>query len=864
MTEDQRWFQRHRTGLWHLRQGGVKQYRDWRQRQTADRSPQSKRRTKTVPSTVLSDLDVPVIAGLATMPSRVPLLKDAFRSIYWQVDEVYVFLNNFEDIPAFLQRPGVKIFRSQDYEDYKDVGKFFALRNVEQGILFTIDDDIVYPPDYVSKMLSHLANTGFTAAIGVHGFQLPRFPTSIFDRHFFHFQKSLTDAVLASVLGTGTTVFDIEQVGLKFSDFTSYGMADIHFAAHLKKMKIPALVVPRPAKWLKALSIEDQDAAEPTLFEQTQRDSAPHNTILRSLAPWGETDTLTRWQALPDDDILSAPMRYALNAIRLATLGETNIFSKFQKSPDLISFSDAQPWIDVYADISSRYRIYVDVLESKPDSQTRKAALDGLWKTDTSKAVEFSRRFAAEQPRNVHVLRQHAKFCAGYHLVDEAEEYYLRAIRLAGTTSEKATSSILFEYFKTLIRFQNYDKAAILGATLKYSHGKDPYFQAWMILVHLSEEDSRSAEALLTTLAASRHPRRQGAIATLVRALADGGSLPLADSVVSANAVSACSNSPQELVALLKIATVVADKSGAATIWETLKQDYPNHLDQHPELRWFYASNWNDASNPIEQHAMEALLSGAHETVFGENLQVLSKPGVHTTPEEEPLVSVILTAFNAEDTINFAVESILNQTHKNLELIIVDDKSTDNTATLAQAWIHTDPRVSVITNTYNLGPYVSRNVAIKQARGLYIAIQDADDISQPHRLEVQLASFTSTTKAVLGQHIRITRKGAVRLENDGSILGHGPVTLMVKREVITELGPFAEVRTRGDKEFESRLEHFYGIHALLRTPKLLVFALHDDNTNSRRETATSTKKRDLMLFKENYTRNHAEGQIKLQ
>src|SRR5699024_9778039 len=115
------------------------------------------------PATVISDMEVPVIAGLATMPSRVQVLREAFNSIYWQVDEVYVFLNNFDYVPGFLKLPGVKIFRSQEFHDYKDVGKFFALRDVKEGILFTIDDDILYPPDYVSQMLSYLVATDFQA-----------------------------------------------------------------------------------------------------------------------------------------------------------------------------------------------------------------------------------------------------------------------------------------------------------------------------------------------------------------------------------------------------------------------------------------------------------------------------------------------------------------------------------------------------------------------------------------------------------------------------------------------------------------------------------------------------------------------------
>src|SRR5699024_11515860 len=102
-------------------------YRECQQRQSQNRHEPVGRHEPVSygmapPATVISDMEVPVIAGLATMPSRVQVLREAFNSIYWQVDEVYVFLNNFDYVPGFLKLPGVKMFRSQEFHDYKDVG----------------------------------------------------------------------------------------------------------------------------------------------------------------------------------------------------------------------------------------------------------------------------------------------------------------------------------------------------------------------------------------------------------------------------------------------------------------------------------------------------------------------------------------------------------------------------------------------------------------------------------------------------------------------------------------------------------------------------------------------------------------------
>lgn len=861
MSSEQGWLQRQRQGLWHLRKGGVKRYREWQQRQSRDQVTPNIRYGMAVPSTVISDIDVPVIAGLATMPSRVRLLREAFNSIYWQVDEVYIYLNNFVEVPEFLNRPKVRIFRSQDHYDYKDVGKFFALRQLKQGILVTIDDDILYPPDYVSTMLSHLAATNFQAVVGVHGFQLARLPKSFFDRHMFHFRRKVDSVAFASVLGTGTTVFDIENVGITFDDFTSYGMADIHFAAHLKKRQIPALVVSRPAEWLKPLSFDDNGDEDPSLYDQTLHNGAPHNTILRSLVPWGEEDTLSRWQGLANDHHIEAPLVYALEAIRLAGSDTPNVFSHIPKEALSDHFKDINPWLDVYADQPTRYRIMLDALAAPSIGVARRFALASLWTMDTAKAVEMSRHVVSKRTQDIQALRQHANFCSGFYLLDEAEEHYLSALRLSGARRDKSTFDILFEYFKFLVRFEEFDKARILASTLQAKYAENPLFQAWMVLVHLFDNDSSGAESKLTSLAESEHARRGAGIAVLVRAVADlNVQFPrLTGPLVTSVAVRACIDSAEDLVALIKIATVFKDHDGAVEAWCVLRERHFEYTLLHPELVWFYASNWETSGDLMHDTHFESLSVIGQKAPFSVHRHISTMGGSRTSSDVGPLVSVILTAFNSQDTLGFAVQSILGQTHTSLELIIVDDKSTDDTAKLVEEWQKKDSRVTLIRNAHNMGPYASRNVGIQHANGEFIAIQDADDVSTPTRVELQLSRFASDTQAVLAQHVRADVDGALHLENDGSVLGHGPVTLIVRRKALDELGAFADVRTRGDKEFESRLEHYYGAHALLRIPEVTVCALHEEGTNSRVQISTLDKKRDLMLFKQNYTRNHSRG-----
>lgn len=106
---------------------------------------------------------------------------------------------------------------------------------------------------------------------------------------------------------------------------------------------------------------------------------------------------------------------------------------------------------------------------------------------------------------------------------------------------------------------------------------------------------------------------------------------------------------------------------------------------------------------------------------------------------EGVLISVIMGVYNGADTIESAVQSILKQTHQKLELIICDDASTDNTWSLLQRWAQKDCRIRLLRNQKNEGAAIARNRCLEQAHGDFVAIMDADDISMPLRLELQLS-----------------------------------------------------------------------------------------------------------------------------
>lgn len=102
-----------------------------------------------------------------------------------------------------------------------------------------------------------------------------------------------------------------------------------------------------------------------------------------------------------------------------------------------------------------------------------------------------------------------------------------------------------------------------------------------------------------------------------------------------------------------------------------------------------------------------------------------------------PRISVVMAAYNSKRYIREAIESILNQTFKDFEFIIVNDASTDKTLEIIKEYKKKDERIKLVNNKKNLGRAISRNKALKLARGKYIAILDSDDVSLPNRLEIQ-------------------------------------------------------------------------------------------------------------------------------
>lgn len=114
-----------------------------------------------------------------------------------------------------------------------------------------------------------------------------------------------------------------------------------------------------------------------------------------------------------------------------------------------------------------------------------------------------------------------------------------------------------------------------------------------------------------------------------------------------------------------------------------------------------------------------------------------------------PLVSVLIATYNSDAFVKDTVESIINQTYKNLEIVISDDCSTDNTIKIVENLQQKDSRIILIKNKKNLGIADNMNKGIMNCKGKYIAILDGDDWAYPYRIEEQVEIMEENPSVVL-------------------------------------------------------------------------------------------------------------------
>ncbi|MCH7972556.1 MAG: glycosyltransferase family 2 protein [Bacteroidetes bacterium] len=121
-----------------------------------------------------------------------------------------------------------------------------------------------------------------------------------------------------------------------------------------------------------------------------------------------------------------------------------------------------------------------------------------------------------------------------------------------------------------------------------------------------------------------------------------------------------------------------------------------------------------------------------------------------------PLISVVIPSYNSSEFIRETIESVLNQTYKNFEIIVVDDESSDNTVSILKDLSNKNKRINYYQISHNGRPSVPRNYGVEKSNGKFVAFLDADDIWVENKLKKQISEFEKHPDYILVYSMSVT------------------------------------------------------------------------------------------------------------
>ncbi|WP_407352681.1 glycosyltransferase [Luteimonas sp. R10] len=226
-----------------------------------------------------------------------------------------------------------------------------------------------------------------------------------------------------------------------------------------------------------------------------------------------------------------------------------------------------------------------------------------------------------------------------------------------------------------------------------------------------------------------------------------------------------------------------------------------------------------------------------------------------------PLVTVVVSAWKPTQTLLSSVRSILSQTWRHLEVIVINDASPDEYSDILARCASLDSRVRIINHPVNKGTYAARNTALIEAAGEFVTFQDADDYSHPRRIELQVKPMIEDPK------VKATRSASVRvspemiLANPGSpAIQSNASSLMFRREeVVEKIGFFDTVRKAADTEYALRIAASFNYPIVELNPKMpLALVRIEAGSLSRSEFKPGWRHEARTAYREAYDVWHEE------
>lgn len=201
-------------------------------------------------------------------------------------------------------------------------------------------------------------------------------------------------------------------------------------------------------------------------------------------------------------------------------------------------------------------------------------------------------------------------------------------------------------------------------------------------------------------------------------------------------------------------------------------------------------------------------------------------PADEADRSEGPTVSVLMSTFNSAATVESALRSLREQTHPALEILVVDDCSTDNTLEIVRRCAENDDRIVVHQMAENGGTYRARNFGLSRATGKYFTCHDSDDWAHPTRIQqlVEAIEASADLVAARSQLLRLSRHNGVKPKPAGYMHDDMSSFLFHREAIVKKMGYYCEVTTGADSEFLRRTETVFGEKSVQLIKKPLLIA----------------------------------------
>jgi glycosyltransferase involved in cell wall biosynthesis len=780
-----------------------------------------------------------IYAGVASVAERRDALRQAVQSMLPQVDRMFVYLNGYPDVPDYLAHRKIEVFRSQEHGMRGAGGKFYGLTRLKTGLYFTFDDDIIYPKNYVAKMRSDLRECRCRAVVGVHGTYYPSRPRSYFDRTLCHYREQNRTRSPMSLLGTGTVAFPIPLVPIGPDHFKSEDRADLWFGVFLKERSIPAVVVERRTGWL-----TDIDHRTLSLFDHAFANSRPHSRIVFEAQSWGVEDLVARTAGL-DEAISPAWNAFVAFYRDLRGPGPAVAARHLLKQDRVRGLLDL---VGRYCSPDEMFPVWSALADYGAEGA---GAFEALTQDcafyDPSEAAGLLRRAfeAAEARGDAERAEIFARRALGLYrkggMLQEAKTF-IDALAAKGPLSPGLVRDDILvglarhDYRDVLRKFETYDPELVQADWFQHRKG--------IAALHVHGMDA-ALPIFRQTFGAGSGPRIT-AIGVhcqtnrIVRPSSEPASMlvALAEDFLREG---------RDCEPLIKLHIGLGERKTGADLFRRAEPALRRKPDQ-AAIAALWAACQADAGSALAalnqvfaQHGMSLLQRrGSSPDALGD---LSGAPSAKVA--SGPLISVVLAAGRGEASVEYALRSVAEQTHRHLEIIVVDGSGTPSTRLLLEGFAAADPRIRIMDAPTG-GAGAGRNLGIAAVTGDFVAFQDARTFAHPERIEMQLGDFAadSATMASLGRSVRLTPEGLVALDQTGAMLVADGAALMCRAEVIGDLGGFAGDGAAGDLEYRDRIVACYGSHVVSSMPHVLLLTpvLYRTGVAGPRETAEAERR----------------------